>query len=504
MIEQDYFNYFGVSPTLLKTITNQRNNIIQDSFDNTMFNDLLNSSEKLQQVMVTPPIYEEPLLPGSPCNEGHPVLWQALVKDIWAGFYKSSPELNNEANLDPLYRANRPFVEKFLEDPQTEQLRIHTMLDELAAGIATVEATTRLKEEFKNRPGLQELLNSWSQLQEQQEQQGQGMEENEGSNSQITQEIEKILEMQRGKATEIRQAMRAAAKAGKEKVEEAQHVLNCWGLEPGDLKTVPLGDRLKLIEKITKDKKLRQIAELVGRFRNLARTKQKNKVRNGRDEIHSITVGSDIAHVLPQEIVVLKHPVLRLDFYHKLFENSLLQYELKVKEPQGRGPIITLVDISDSMGGKRIEWAIAVALGLVDTAARQKRKAKIIFFNASVVKEIEFEPGERNVRKIMEIAQTSVSGGTNYVPALSAAKTAIETTNYKNADIVMITDGYCEVPNSFLNEFAESKKQLEYRCYTVLIGNNETIDNLKEWSDTVWAIKELDDETAENIFESVY
>lgn len=504
MTERDYIDYFGVSPTLLKAITNQKNNIIQDRFDFSVFNELLESSEKLKQVVNTPPGYEGPLLPDGLCHDGEQsALWQALIKDIWAGFYKSSPELNDESKMDLLYRTNRPFVEKFLEDPQTEQLRIHTMLDELTAGIATIDAAAKLKEEILNRPELQELLKSCYELEKQQDH----GEKNQESNSQkIQKEIEKILKMQQGKATEIRQAMRAAVKVGKEEVEEAQHVLNCWGLEHGDLKTVPLGERLKLIEKLCKNNKLKQIAELVGRFRNLARAKQKNKVINRQDEIHSIIVGADISHVLPQELVVLKHPVLRLDFYRKLFEHSLLQYDLKTKEPQGKGPIVTLVDVSDSMSGKRIEWAIAVALGLVDTASRQKRRAKIIFFNTEVLKEVEFEPGERNIHKIFDIAQTDVSGGTKYVPALSVAKSTIENIKYKNAGIVMITDGYCEVPDNFINEFNESKKSLEYQCYTVIIDDNDndkTIDNLKKWSDTVWAIKEMNDENAELIFECI-
>lgn len=472
-------DYFGVSPALLKSVTNQTNNIVQDSFDNTLYQDLLDASDKLREVSRTPPISEEP--------------WKALIKDIWAGFYKASPELNHEANIDPLYKANRPFVQKFLEDPATAETRIHTMLDDLASAIATIEAAGKLNEELKSRPELKEALDGCKKAQKQQQQ---------GDEEGAAKTMQQVQQSLQGAATEVRQAMRAAAKAGQQKVNDMQETLSGWGLNPGDLRSIPLGDRLKLVDRITRDRRLKQVSDLVGRFRNLARAKQKDKVKKERDEIHSIKTGNDLEHVLPQELAALRHPTLKLDFYRKFTERALLQYDLKTKEKQGRGPIIACIDISGSMEGRPLDWAIATALALVDTAARQKRRAKVIFFDTKVQKEVEFGPGEHDIYKIMSIAETGAAGGTAYEPALSAAKSMIETVNYKNADIVMVTDGYCDVSDSFLQEFNESKKRLEFRCYTVLIGSNA--EGLKKWSDKVWAVRKLDEETAGEIFEDVY
>lgn len=479
MTSDSFNDYFGLSPATFKALTSQTNNIVQDSFDTTMFNDLLDASEKLREISRTPPISEEP--------------WKALLKDVWAGFYKASPELNQEANIDPLYRANRPFVEKFLEDPATAETRIHTMLDDLASGIATIEAAGKLNEELKSRPELKEALDGCKKAQKQQQQ---------GDEEGAAKTMQQVLQSLQGAATEVRQAMRAAAKSGKQKVEDMDQTLRGWGLEPGDLKTIPLGDRLKLVDRITRDRRLKQVSDLVGRFRNLARARQKDKVKRDRDEIHSIKVGNDLEHVLPQELAALRHPTLKLDFYRKYTERALLQYDLKTKEKKGRGPIIACIDISGSMHGQPLDWAIAVALGLVDTAARQKRRSKVIFFDTEVKKEVEFGPGERDIHKIMDIAQTGAAGGTAYEPALLAARKMIETVNYKNADVVMVTDGYCDVSGSFLQEFNEAKRRLEFRCYTVLIGSNA--DGLKKWSDKVWAVRKLDEETAGEIFEDVY
>lgn len=455
-----------------------KNNIIQDSFDASAFNEIMEASESLQRTASTPPISEEP--------------WKAMIQDIWAGFYKASPELEEEKKIDPLYRANRPFISKFLEDPATAETRIHTMLDELVAAVATVEASARLNEELRNRPELKQVLDGCRKAQQQQQQ---------GDEDGATQTMQNVLQSLQGASTEVRQAMRAAARAGREKVEDMQQALSGWGLETGDLKSVPLGDRLKLVDRLTGNRRLKQVADLVGRFRNLARGKQRDKIKRNRDEIHSIKTGADLEHVLPQELASLRHPTLKLDFYRKYSEKALLQYSLKTNEPLGKGPIIALIDISGSMSGRPLDWAIAVALGLVDTAARQKRRSKVIFFDTRVQKEVEFAPGERDIHKIIDIAETGAAGGTDYEPALSEAQKMIETVNYKNADVVMVTDGYCELSDSFLQGFIECKKRLEFRCYTVLIGRNG--DRLKEWSNKVWAVNKLDEDIAGEIFEEI-
>lgn len=479
MVPEMIDSYFGLNPATYKALTSQSNNIVQDSYDTTMFNDLMDASETLRKTAQTPPISDEP--------------WKAMLKDLWAGFYKASPEINPESNIDPLYKVNRPFVQKFMEDPATAETRIHTMLDDLAAGVATIEAAGKLNEELKNRPELKPALDGVKQAQKQQQ------AGNEQGAADTMQQVQQWLQ---GKATEVRQAMRAAARSGREKAQELEETLLGWGLSTGDLKTVPLGDRLQLADRITRDRRLKQVADLVGRFRNLARSKQKDKVKKERDEIHSIKTGNDLEHVLPQELANLRHPILKLEFYRKYSERALLQYDLKTREPKGRGPIVALIDISGSMNGQPLDWAIATALALVDTAARQKRRSKVIFFDTEVKKEVEFGPGERDIHKIMNIAQTGTAGGTAYEPALMAAKKDIETVNYKNADVVMVTDGYCAVSESFLEEFNAVKKRLEFRCFTVLIGSNS--EDLKKWSDKVWAVKKLDEETAGEIFEDVY
>ena len=56
------------------------------------------------------------------------------MNDVW-GVYKSLPTAAEEM-IKPSCKVNRRFVEKMLEDTETEKARIYTMLDELSSAIS--------------------------------------------------------------------------------------------------------------------------------------------------------------------------------------------------------------------------------------------------------------------------------------------------------------------------------------------------------------------------------
>ena len=194
----------------------------------------------------------------------------------------------------------------------------------------------------------------------------------------------------------------------------------------------------------------------------------------------------------------------RLDFYRRYTEAQLLEYELRAEERKGRGPMVVLVDCSGSMSGQPLDWAVAVALGLADTAARQRRWTTVVFFDTRILAEVEFAPGEKDAHKIVQVATVGVAGGTDYEPALARAREKIASaTQYRQADVVMITDGVCRVGDEFLAEFLEAKRRLEFRVWSVLVGQ-DPYGELKRWSDRVWTVGRLTDEVAGDVFEEVY
>lgn len=93
-------------------------------------------------------------------------------------------------------------------------------------------------------------------------------------------------------------------------------------------------------------------------------------------------------------------------------------------------------------------------------------------------------------------------GGSSWQPALKAAMECIEKQQHlKQADIVMVTDGKCDVEWEFLEQLRVKKEQLEFTVYGVLIGDSGE-QKLKKFCDRVWAVKNLvsDDAIIEELF----
>lgn len=492
---QSLNSYLDASPELLKALAAKDHNLDLDSYDRRAYDELLEAAPAMKKLAAARD--KEEVVKNKDGNE-RPVVkeskaWRSLLRDVWGEFFKSDTDLLQQEQVDPSYRANRHYLEKMNEDPTTAQARLTTRMDELASGLAAMEAGQTLLSEIKERPELQKAMEAAEAAQEAAENGDAGLME---------ESIQKAGYALYEGAQALRRAARAAMEAGQEKAEQLDDALRGWGLEPGDLTRVPLEERLKLAERLMVPK-LKMLADLVGRFRNLARARQKHKVEKGRDEIHGITLGRDIGRLLPAELAALTDPTRELDFYRRYNDGSLLQYQLKSKEKLGRGPMVVLVDISGSMSGQPLDWAIAVALGMVDTAYRQKRAAAVAFFDTEIKQTFEFSPGEKNIDKLLEMAGIGAAGGTDYMPALQLAIEKIQSQAYQRADVVMVTDGICRLPDDFIHDFLVDKKTLDFKVWSVLIGHDPG-GELKRWSDQVWPVSRLTEDAAGEVFERVF
>lgn len=462
-------------------VLNKEQNVKQNRYDHTIFGEIRAGSERVQDM-----------------ERRGAETFPALLQDLWAAFYKAEPEMENPEAISMQHRINRPFVERIMEDTSTKETRITTVLDELSSAVAATASGEKMMEEINEREELKRAMNLARTAQ-------QHAEENDEEAAEAA--MDKALETLDGAARDVRRAVRESIKAGQEESEKLQTAMAGWGLESGDMSHVPIGERLKLAAALAQNSRMQRIADLVGRMRNLSRARQNQKVKRRRDEIHSITVGHELQHVLPQELGALAHPLRRLDFYRRFTEGQLLQYDLRGEEKQARGPIVAAIDISGSMRGERLEWAIASAMALVDTSRRQKRYCHLLFFDAEIKQEFSFAPGEKNAEKYAAMAGIGTAGGTDYVPALTRAKEIIEgEKEFQNADIIVITDGQCMITNRFLIPFYKWKKETHVACYTVLLGADPSA-KIEQWNERVWRIRDLADtgeDVAGELFEEIY
>lgn len=252
---------------------------------------------------------------------------------------------------------------------------------------------------------------------------------------------------------ELRAALRRAARAARDAVQDAESQLEgvatplgfsmpgtaiVRNTGPADLKAIR--DAHSRLESSTR---LRRVAELAGRLERIATAKQRSRVKPGVGEVHGIGLGSDLARLLPSELVALRRPRLRLAFLARLLEGRALTYAMTGREPQARGPIVVLLDESSSMRdyGKDI-WSKAVCLALLATATRQKRAWHLVAFNGDIVREVSVAAGRATPADIQQALDHRCEGGTDFSgPVLRAVDLVHKSPTMRKADVVVITDG---------------------------------------------------------------
>ncbi len=492
------------------------NNVKLDRYDARLFSDVLEAEPELRTLV-------------GHSGKDAPRTFGPLVLDIFVSFYKMVPELLAEGLVDPShFRANRPFIDRLREDEETLLARLNTATDEVASALATIEAARAILRELQRRPALRDWMDRQEEPGEPRkdpEPTGDGPEPEQQADDPATGDADERPRVEpadeeapsspqtgvpddapAGFAADLRALVRAASRAGSGEAGTHAATLRDWGLKPADLRTVPLGERLEIARKL-RTKRMRDLADLLGRMRNHRRASERRKVKANRDEIHGIHTSGDVARALPSEIAGAfgsRNLHRRRDFYRRLSERSVLSYSLRTDEPVGRGPVIAMIDSSWSMTGTPMEWASAIALALAHAAAGGSgvktggfggaRRVHAVFFNARIVLDVELVPGEKDVRKFLAVGTVDADGGTDYVPPISRARDLIsEAPNPREGtpDLLLVTDGVCKLPEEDAEALREDKSSRGFKLVTVLVGDHARAGSVEPFSDTVIRAQDL-------------
>jgi len=255
--------------------------------------------------------------------------------------------------------------------------------------------------------------------------------------------------------TQVRQMLRAALNAAHEKLSEASGWLEMlglsWGNEIGGELRVSPAEKMALAQKIALNAKLKQIAVVAGRLQQTAQRKRRSQALNAFGEITTIELGDNLSRLLPSELQKLSAPDLFPLFALLYYDRSLLQYKTRGKEKQCKGPLVACLDSSGSMDGLPDIWAKAVTAVLGQIARRERRHLRVIHFATRVCRVDDFPPHHHDFSRLLESMLAFYNGGgTAWEPALLSATECIEQQQqFKGADIVMITDGKCDVKREF-------------------------------------------------------
>jgi len=489
-----------------------KNSIGHDSFDRLSWEEIFEKSPDLRKLH----------------KEGTELLktFTYLQEDVFFSLYKPWPEFLAEDKISPECSLNHREMSHLLESPAYKELHEYTRLDDLGSGLGTKALLEEVVRRFKEDKALREAAEKANQAAEQQQKADslqQMLEEMLGNQEspdpqavqKLQQEIQQhqqvasqaaaqVEKMAAAAQSQFRRAVSAAAEKARDECEKVDAVLTAWGLNQGQFQRLPYEKKLEIVKILLTQQKFKKMTALVGRLRNLALASRKAKLDQFRVELHGITVGDDVTRALPQELAALRRPALKRNLYRKLYEKQLLQYELTHRDKAGRGPVVCLIDGSGSMGGLKEEWVKAVAMGLLEIAIKDRRAFAYAVFGSAQDPLATgcFAPGERDPLKIINMVTAFWGGGTDFEKPLSFAAETIKESAFNKADVVMITDGECRVSSAFLKNFLEIKKTREFAVYSVLLGLSPR--ELERWSDQVWTVNDLLNETAsEEIYKAV-
>jgi Mg-chelatase subunit ChlD len=253
-----------------------------------------------------------------------------------------------------------------------------------------------------------------------------------------------------------------------------------------------------LAARLKSDTRLKQIALLAGRFKRIAASKRRQRLKHGADEIADIEQGADLGRLLPSELLKLTHPKLRAAFMRSYVERAAMQYQLVGHEVLGKGPLVVLLDKSGSMDGPRDVWATALTLALLDQARHERRAFALVCFDYHVKFEALVKSGENLPEQGLFVA---CAGGTEIGAAVVRGLEIIKANEGKlrKADLVLVTDGGSDTASAPL--LREAAKLIGVTILGLGIGVER--EWLQPWCDEVQAITDLtniDETSATKLF----
>lgn len=309
--------------------------------------------------------------------------------------------------------------------------------------------------------------------------------------------------------TQIRNAIRKAAQQAEERIAEEEAMMDSlsFGMDPHSGQKARMAVHKKLSKILGENKRIKEIAKLAGRMRRIAMEQQRQKPQKGTDEVAGVELGSNINKMVPSEALFMDDEV-EMVFATKLHEHSLAQFELSKIPKKEQGPVVMLIDSSGSMGGGPDIWAAAVALAFLEIAFKQKRPFAICFFGGRVLKTEMFSDWSKiNHADILDtVSFFAADGGTNFEDPLCEGIKLIEAAgSFAEADIIMVTDGVASVSHQFLTNWKKKKLELDFSCYSILVGGSTEKETNRKFSDETELLNDVlrDDESMHKFFKRV-
>ncbi|MBF0502819.1 MAG: VWA domain-containing protein [Candidatus Riflebacteria bacterium] len=285
-----------------------------------------------------------------------------------------------------------------------------------------------------------------------------------------------------------------------------------WDLSKGSLHRIDLDILKKYSELLKRDKSLTELAEMLGRMQKAEKEYEEELFANTRlkaewkteyahkADLVGVRESDDLSSMLPAEAALLGDPVLETVFLKKFAEKKLQTFEFqnrykhfvpeqfqdkrqKAKEGN-KGPFIVCVDTSGSMHGVPEAVAKTLCFAILKIAIRDSRKCYLILFSGAITT-VNLTDFKTSLEKLMDFLGMSFGGGTDENIALKEAVRMLNTEEYRNGDVLMISDFVTSgLTGETLHMIKEAKKK-KAKFHSLVIGSSGNQGEINEF-DSNW------------------
>ncbi|MGL6013894.1 MAG: vWA domain-containing protein, partial [Shewanella oncorhynchi] len=158
--------------------------------------------------------------------------------------------------------------------------------------------------------------------------------------------------------------------------------------------------------------------------------------------------------------------------------------EQPLSEKEKLGPMVICVDTSGSMQGMPETIAKAVTLFMSCKAKEQKRPCYLINFSTGL-QYLDLGPG-LSMESVIEFLSMSFYGGTDVAPALAHALEVMQKDDYRNADLLIISDFIMGSLPVKLQQRIEEARYFGNSFYSLVVGSAYMTERLTTLFDHEW------------------
>jgi len=377
---------------------------------------------------------------------------ELATQDFLAAAFEPKPELAKNPKDERISR----YMKNLMETPEFQQLHEETRLDEHASEVAAAH-----------------FAKQWSAIVVKEEPTGEWDKDMEA--------LSAASQAVAGAASEV------------EEIRDAESAMGGMGAGGTGAK-IPKDELRKRFQRIRNNQTLARICQLAGRYRRMAAAMQRRKVLHGQDDIVGVTLGDNVASLIPSELAQLADEDLELDTMRRIIESCAMVRDHRGVEKVAKGPIVVVVDESGSMDGEPVCQAKAYALAMYWIARHQRRWCCLVGFSGSEEGNfLVLKPDEDKSIELMDWLEHFFGGGTDMdVPLKELPKRWHDQgTPPGRTDIINITDAICNVPAKMASEFNEWKARVDARYNIILVGASDG-GPLKSVADRIWTASTID------------